>query len=231
MNWIELLSAVGTSGLAISKSGYFVKTGEIGCVTTFGTVKRDKNGKVKLIGSGFKFVIPFAQTILKVHTRKNTDSFENLFITLKNGISYKFNAYIVYHIMPNPDAIENVLFTLDNFKEFVQITFEKAIQQSLEGLSEINNTAINERLTNLIKPVLEKQGIDVDDCGLISFTATEQSQQLLGLKYKISIAENEANLDSGIMAAILGATPTVVTNIEKSKVQDNDNSHRYEVKI
>jgi hypothetical protein len=211
MDWIGLFSALAGSGVAVAKSGYFVKTGEVGAITTFGSVKRGNNGKIILLNAGFKLVIPFAQSILKVHTRKNTDNFSGLFITLKNGISYKFNAYVVYHVIDEPDAIENVLFTLDDYKEFVQITFEKAIQQSLEGLTEINNTKINEKLTTLIKPVLRKQGIDVDDCGLISFTATEQSQHLLGLQYKINVAK-EAILDNGIMAAILGATPTVVTN-------------------
>jgi len=214
--WLSLLSAIAGTGTVVAKSGYFVKTGEIGALTTFGAVKRGKNGKIKLLSPGFKVVIPFAQTIIKAHTRKNTDNFQELFITLSNGISYKFNAYIVYHVMSDADSVENVLFSLDNYKEFIKITFEKAIQQSLEGLTEIDNTAINERLTSLIKPTLIAQGIEVDDCGLISFTATEQSQQLLGLRYKIEVAKSY-KMNPGIMAAILGATPTVVTNAPKAK--------------
>lgn len=221
MDWLGLTSTLFGSSVAVAKSGYFVKTGEVGALTTFGAVKRGSDGKIVLIYEGFKFVVPFAQTIIKVHTKKNTEAFSDLFITLKNGISYKFNAYIVYHVMNDPISIENILFTLDNYKEFVQITFEKAIQQSLEGLSEINNTKINEKLTSIVKPILNIQGIDVDDCGLISFTATDQSQQLLGLHYKINIADT-TNLPSGIMAAILGATPTVVSGNLKTSVNSSE---------
>ena len=40
MDWLGLTSTLFGSSVAVAKSGYFVKTGEVGALTTFGAVKR-----------------------------------------------------------------------------------------------------------------------------------------------------------------------------------------------
>jgi len=208
---MELLSVGGALGSAIAalfKAGYFVKTGEVGAITTFGAVSRTKNGEIKLLGPGFKMVIPFAQTIVKVHTRKRTENFSNWSITLKNGLSYTFDAYMVYHVKSDANSIENVLFSLENYQEYILTVFERAVQSSLQDLERIDNKEINEKLVASLKPILEREGVELDDCGLVSFTATEQSQQLLSINFKLDIAE-KSTLDKGVLSAILGAIPTV----------------------
>ena len=225
---MELLSvggAVGSAILSIFKAGYFVKTGEIGAVTTFGAVNRTRDGKIKLLGPGFKMVIPFAQTIVKVHTRKRTSNFSNWSITLKNGLSYTFDAYMVYHVKSDPQSVENILFSLQDYEQYILTVFERAVQTSLQDLERIDNKGINEKLVKSLKPILDKEGVELDDCGLISFTATEQSQQLLSINFKLDIAE-KSNLDKGVLSAILGAVPMVSAGkvTEQPKKQEDKNA-------
>lgn len=217
---IEILSGVGA--IASSLFGFsFVREGEIGCVTTFGKASR-KNNKIKLIDSGFKFVIPFIQKINKIHIRKNTSRFENLQITLKNGVSYQFDSYIVYHVKNDPDSIENILFGLEDYNEFVNVIFDKYTQQVLQKIEVLNPEYINTTLNQLMKNALNSEGIILDECGLVNFTGTKESQALLGIQYKLQIAEKFGKPSQNVLAAILGATPVI--NIEE-KEQKNDQSN------
>lgn len=211
-----ILTGIGTGvGALISffSSFKWVKEGELGVLTTFGKASRNNDGTVKLVQKGFKFIIPFIQTLDKVHTQKNTSLYSGLGVTLKNGISYSFNAFIVYHIKPTEFAIENVLFKLEDYEQYVSLMYEKVIQDVLQEVDQLDSKKFNQEIKDLLKPILSKEGIQLDDCGLVSFTATEVSQQLLGINYKLQLAST-SNLPNNILAAAIGATPTV--SVEKS---------------
>lgn len=182
-------------------------------LTTFGKAKRNSDGTVKLVHQGFKFIIPFVQTLDKVHTQKNSSLYNGLGVTLKNGISYSFNAFIVYHIKPTAFAIENVLFKLEDYEQYVSLMYEKVIQDVLQEVDTLDSKKFNKEIKDLLTPLLDKEGIELDDCGLVSFTATEVSQQLLGINYKLQLAST-STLPNNILAAAIGATPTV--SVEKS---------------
>lgn len=223
---IGIISTV-VSGLSASAFAFnFVKEGEIGCITTFGKAHRNSKGDLKLIKSGFKIIVPFVQKIHKVHIKKNTSSYKDLKITLKNGLSYNFDAYIVYHTILNSKSVENIIFGLENYQEYVSLIFERVIQDVLQNVEEVEFEKINKKMMDKVKPLLQKEGFQVDECGLLSFSATENSQSLLGINYKLKIAGN-SKIDKGIIATAIGATPTVDVNKNYNKnvikkVDDDD---------
>jgi hypothetical protein len=132
--------------------------------------------------------------------------------TVKNGLSYTFNAFIIYHVKKDAKSVENVIFLIENYKEYVSLIFEKAIQDILQNVEVLDVEQLNVKIKTLIAPLLDVQGVELDDCGLISFAATETSQQLLGINYKLEIAKANPTVDTNIIAAAIGATPTISTN-------------------
>lgn len=192
----------------------WVKEGEVGVMTTFGKAKRDSNKKVVLVKPGFVFIFPVVQGINKLHVKKNSDSYSGLSVTLKNGLSYNFNAYVVYWVKPDPDSIENVLFVVEDYKQFVALLFEKCIQEVLQGVERLDAVELSSGISDKLRPLLDNEGIHLESCGLISFAATEASQHFLGINYKLELAK-ESKLPENIVAAAIGATP-VVTSAPKS---------------
>lgn len=203
---------------SIFKTFQWVKEGEIGTITTFGKASRDRNGNLNLLKPGFKILIPFIQQINKVHIVKNTDTYEDLLVTLKSGLTYKFNAFVIYHVKSDAKSINNVIFVIEDYKEYISMVFEKTIQDILQIVERIEPDKLNAEIKGKFGALIEKEGICVDDCGLISFAATDASQQLFGINYKLEVAAN-STLDPGIIAAAIGATPVV--SVEKQPVKKN----------
>lgn len=209
--------------VSLLSSFKWVKEGEIGVVTTFGKAKRDNNGQVELIESGFKLVFPIVQQINKVHIKKNTARYSDLAMTLENGLSFNLDAFIIYHVKTDPKSIENVLFGLEDYNEYVTVTFEKSIQKICREANDLDFNKMNELIFTDLKPVLDKEGIELDDCGLVSANATGVSQALLGIKYKLEKAyENYTALPSSILSAILGSVPVAWIEEPKSFVESKN---------
>ncbi len=216
---VEIVSTIA----AMLSSFRYVREGEIGCVTTLGKASRDKNGKIKLIGPGFRLIFPFIQSINRAHIRKNSDVFSDLQITLKNGLSYKFNAYIIYHVDVTPDSIESVLFILEDYREFASVIFEKTIQSVIQSAETIETDAFSNKIKELCREELMENGIIIDDCGLTSFTATSSSQNLIGINYKLQVASESNLLEQfpSIVAAAIGAVPTIT--LGQQEIVNNGN--------
>lgn len=207
--WAYLLAAGGGLWSGI-KSVSFVAEGERGVLLTFGKARREADGKIRVFGPGFRPLIPFAQRIVKTHMQKNTLWFENLQVTLGNGLSYTFDAYISYHIKDDPQWIEHVLFTLEDAVEFVGVKFRTIIQESLWGASPDEVPVIADKLQKAVERQLRSDGIKIDECGISSFAETSVSQMFRGIDYRIGKAiEYQDALPSCVLAAALGATATV----------------------
>lgn len=221
----EYISGVaGVIGLisTIFKSIVIVQEGELGTRTTFGALDRHKSGDLKLLKPGFNFVFPFIQQVKKVHLKTNTYEIKGLSVTLKNKLSYNFKGFITLHILPETKAIENVLYTIENYVEFITVSFEKEIQKILNKSEIIDTTIINKELLENIRSILIKEGIEVIDCGLVNFTLTPQSEAMLALNYKVDLAKS-ADLPNNVLCSVLGATPTVSVN-NKTEIIKEDKS-------
>lgn len=221
---MSLIASGIAGGIGILASA-FVKEGEIGCITTFGKAQRNTDGKIKLVKPGFLFIIPIIQKVNKVHTRKNTDQFTGLQVTLNNGLSYKFNAYIIYHVATDPNSVESVLFEIEDYKELVSVTFEKTIQTVIQNAEYIDPEKFSSEIKSAIYNSLKEQGIIVEECGLTSFSATDSSQSLIGINYRLNLAKQNKDLPISIISAAIGATPVVNvdnTTMIKQETEETD---------
>ena len=115
MDKMAIFGAVTSALFALSRSFALVKTGRIGVLTTWDKVRRTKDGQVKLIYPGFKLYFPFVQKILSAPLYKQTQNMREQSITLGNGLSYKFNAYMQYRLDgSSPDAVERFLCMVED---------------------------------------------------------------------------------------------------------------------
>jgi len=211
MDWAYILASAGGifSGF---KAVTFVREGERGILLTFGKAKRSKDGKVKLWGPGFRPMIPFVQRVEKIHMQKNTLNFPNFTVTLKNNLSYIFSGYIVYHIMDTPDWVEHALFRLEDVDAFVTVNFEQAVQKVMWKMDELELDGVDDKLLTQVNRILKKNGIEAEQCGVTGLTETPVSQSFRGVDYRIQKAlEFKDQLSECILAAAIGATPTVAT--------------------
>ena len=97
-----------------------------------GNIWNREGKKVKVLGpKKIPFVIPFVQKFEKTHIKSNTQHLPDMRITLKNTLSYTFDASVEYDILDDPDHLENVLFVLEDHLEFVTLNFKIAIQTVL----------------------------------------------------------------------------------------------------
>lgn len=215
-----LASVVGGGGAIFSgfKAFSTVTEAERGVKTTFGKAKRDKKtGKIKMYGPGGKWMFPFVQKMPTLRMKGNILHYENLMITLKEKLTYKFNAFITYDVKDDPDAVEHIMFNLEDRDLFVGNHFLKTIQKILHKSEELDLKNASSRLKKEMTSILDANGWEVRDCEIMMFAETSVSQFLRGVDYRISKAlEYKDQLSSNILCAALGVN-AVVTIDEEDK--------------
>ncbi len=217
----------------------FVREGEIGSITRFGKAKRDKQGKIKLIQPGFKWMIPLVHSMHKVHLRKDSLVLEDLTVTLQNDLSYHYSAFVSYHVSKEPNHVEIFLYGVENPHELVEQAFSSALSELLAGKNsaeDINKEAISTALEAKLKvSFLKDFGVEFDECGLTSFTESHEAQQVNVAKAKIKIAEthygSKEKIPEVVMAVCFGALPTMsvnqaTTHSKNSDDDDNDDEEK-----
>ena len=215
MDWGYILASVaGVMGGAKALSAT-IREGEKGVKVTFGKASRTKDGKVKVLGpKKIPFLIPFVLRFEKTHIKSNTQHLPDMRITLKNTLSYTFDASVDYDILDDPDHLENVLFVLEDHLEFVVLNFKIAIQTVLyqyDSAPEKMKTVgadIKKELTAL----LGDNGFKVNRCGIINLSETPTSQGSRSVDYRIEAAQNHLGVEKlpeCVLMAALGSTPVV----------------------
>lgn len=229
MDWTYVLASLaGIFGGAKSLSST-IKEGEKGVKTTFGKAARTKDGKVKVLGSQkIPILLPFVQKFVKTHIKSNTQHLPGMGITLKNGLSYTFDASLEYDVLDDPDHMENVLFTLEDHLEFITLNFKIAIQTILYKYDEtpekmkMVGADIKKELTTL----LGDNGFKVKTCGILNLTETPTSQGSRSVDYRIQAAQDHLGVDrlpECVLMAALGSTPVVGMN----DCKNDNNQYEY----
>ena len=218
MDWQYILLTIASIFGGAKSLSSTIREGEKGVKTTFGKASRTKDGKVKVLGpKKIPFVIPFVQKFEKTHIKSNTQHLPDMRITLKNTLSYTFDASVEYDILDDPDHLENVLFVLEDHLEFVTLNFKIAIQTVLyqydsapEKMKSVG-ADIKKELTTL----LGDHGFKVIRCGIINLSETATSQGSRSVDYRIQAAQNHLGVDKlpdCVLMAALGSTPVVGMN-------------------
>ena len=213
-----LASIVGTGGALFSgfKAFSSITENERGVRTFLGKAKRDKEtGKVVVYQPGGKWMLPFLHQMVKLRIKGNLITYENLTITLKNNLTYKFNAFITYDVKDDPDAIEHILFNEEDRDHFVGNHFLKSIQKVLHKTEELDLKTASARLMKEVSPRLEEKGWTVTDCDIMLFAETAVSQFLRGVDYRIQKAlEYQDQLSPKLLCAALGVSAVVTVDDE-----------------
>ena len=185
--------------------------------TRFGKAKRYKKGpnkgEVIIYGPGGTWMFPFVDKMNPVRMKGNITNYKDLSITLKNNLTYKFEAFITYDVIDETDWIYHVAFNLENFESTIGNQFLTAIQKILYKSEELDIKNAAARLKKEISPVAEENGFLIKDCEIMLFTETPTSQFLRGVDYRLAKAvEYQHILPSNILCAALGVNAVVTVD-------------------
>ncbi len=216
MEWLYyVLSIGGTLGGVWKSLSNTIQEGDLGVRLTFGKAGRDKDGKIIVLSpTRLPWVMPLVQRLDTIHIKNNTTNLPDMRITLKNKLSYTFDAFMDYDIDTAPDSIENILFKLEDWEEFITLNFKVAIQNSLyqyEATPEKMRTVGNDIKKELVK-LVAGNGFIVNSCGITNLSETPTSQATRSVDYRITAAMDHLGvktLPDCVLAAALGATPVV----------------------
>lgn len=222
-----ILGSLGAVGGIFKSLSSTIQEGELGCKTTFGKASRHKKGplkgKIKVMSpTKMPFVIPFAQKLNRIHIEDNTTHLPNMRITLKNSLSYTFDASVSFDVLTEPEQIESILFKIEDWDEFLVLRFKEAIQNVLYGYDETPDAMrevgkdIKKELTKLIKEHCDTNKrpnpFKITNCGILNLSETATSQASRSVDYRIAAAMAHLGVDKlpdCVLAAALGATPVV----------------------
>lgn len=215
MDWgYMLMTAGGIFGGAKSLSQTILE-GEKGVKTTFGKAHRGKDGKVIVVGpKKVPILIPFIQKFVKTHIKGNTQHLPDMRITLKNSLSYSFDAALEYDILDDPDHLENILFTLEDHLEFITLNFKQAIQTVLYKYDDTpaQMKEVGLKIKKELTVLLGDNGYNVKSCGILNLSETPTSQGSRSVDYRIQAAKDHLGVDKlpeCVLMAALGSTPVV----------------------
>lgn len=200
----------------------FVREGEKGSISRFGKARRNNDGKIKVVNPGIVFFIPFVDSINRIHMRIRTLEYANLSATLTNGLSYKYEVFIIYKVIDNPDDIEKALYLVENLPAAVGSQIQKAAWEFVSSAAS-RSEVTNEKFSKIAKEKLDEFfkrdfGVEIESCGINHFTESEQSQQATMINHKFVLAKEHLDkLPHGIVAACVGAVPTVPTSSQKQE--------------
>jgi regulator of protease activity HflC (stomatin/prohibitin superfamily) len=223
MDWTLILATIaGSSGAILSglKAYSTVKEGERGVLLTFGKAQRDEYGDVVVYEPGGRWIWPWAQKMDTLRVQKNIISYEGLTITLKNNLTYKFNAMLVYDVIEEPKWIEHILYKMEDRDSYVGVYFMQAIQKVLHRSEELDIKNASNRLKKELSIILEANGWRIEDIDVTLFTETPISQFLRGTDYRISKAlEYKDQLPDNVLCAALGVNAVVTVEESGGKVK------------
>lgn len=203
--------------VGLAKGLVFVREGELGSRTTFGKAKRGRDKKIIITDPGFVILIPFIHSMQKAHIRMDSVVLKDLAVTLGNGLSYQYSAFVAYHVSPKPEDLEKFLYQVENPKELISQKLSSEMREILveeQDPEKAKGEGMNSKLAARLKDyLLNNIGVTLDSCGLTSLTESAQAQQfgVSVAKYKY-VKENlfkDVTVPETVAAACFGALPTV----------------------
>ena len=149
-------------------------------------------------------------------------------VTLNNGLSYHYSAFVAYHVSDKPENLEKFLYLVENPHELISQKLSSEIRELLtkeDNAYKATGKEINEKLSTALATYLEEKiGVILDSCGLTSLTESAQAQQV-----KVSIAKMEyatthyggkEKIPETVVAACFGATPVVAPPTVQQKAHE-----------
>lgn len=214
MDWSLILASILGGGATIFsgiRAFSAVHEGWVGVKLAWGKAERNKEtGEINLYGPGVKWLIPFKEKMQTVQIKKNMIHLDDLTITLKNNLTYKFEAAIIYDVINEPKHIENIMFLMESPDLFVELCFKKAIQKVLHKSEELDINKASSNLMKELKPVLLENGWIIRDVDIMLFAETVASQVLRGVDYRIEKAlEYQDQLSPQLLAAAMGVSAMI----------------------
>jgi regulator of protease activity HflC (stomatin/prohibitin superfamily) len=223
MDWSLILASILGGGLTIFsgfKAYSSIKEGEVGVKLNWGKAARDEHGEIILHYPGVRWLIPYKQKMETLRIKKNIITLTDLTITLKNNLTYKFEAFLFYDTICNPKNVENILFYMEDRDIYVENNFKKAIQKVLHKSEELDIKNASSRLKRELEPILIANGWTIDDVDIVLFAETPTSQLLRGIDYRIEKAlEYQDQLNPQILSAALGANAFIPIESHDSEVE------------
>ena len=219
-----------------------VKEGQLGSLTVFGRAVR-RNGKIKVIKPGLRLMIPLVHNMQKAHIRMDSLELNDLNVTLKNGLSYHYSAYVAYHVSGEPDDLEKFLYKVENPQELISQKLSSEIRELLTKEEDAQNATgkeINEKLSKILQEYLiDKIGVTLDSCGLTSLTESATAQQVSVTVAKVAYAktlykkdgEENAEIPETVLAACFGSSPiTAPLTVSQKEHQKKEEKSWFSVK-
>lgn len=215
--WLASFGAAGGIFAGV-KAIPSVREGQRGVRTTLGRASRTDDGKIRVLTpQKFVPIFPFVQKIHTVHMEENTIHFSDMRITLKNTLSYTFDSFLSYSIEDTPEAVESVIFKLEDAMEYVGLNFKLAVQSALYQYDDTPEKmkTIGKDIKDELEKLIRGKGFKINQCGIVNLSETPTAQASRSVDYRIQAAVDHLGtekLPECVLAACLGATPVVSPN-------------------
>ncbi|MFN0008521.1 MAG: SPFH domain-containing protein [Planctomycetota bacterium] len=193
----------------IRATGKIVQTGQTGLLFSFGRAK-------KVIGPGFRALIPFLQIVRIVPTRHRTLHLPAQCVTTRDGLVYFVDANLVFQVVD----IRKALVEIDDLVKGMSQALGLGVQAVLVERGRAEMRAGGELDALLAKDLgrrLEPWGVEVVRAGFITITPSPESLRVTQIAAQVEEREKAfgafeaAGLSRGQALALLG-TRTRLTN-------------------
>lgn len=193
----------------IRATGKIVQTGQTGLLFSFGRAR-------KVIGPGFRALIPFVQIVRIVPTRHRTLHLPAQCVTTRDGLVYFVDANLVYQIVD----VRKALVEIDDLVKGMSQALGLGVQAVLvlRGRSEMRaGPELDARLAEDLSRRLEPWGVELVRAGFITITPTPESMRVTQVAAQVEAREKaladfeSAGLKRGQALALLG-TRTRLSN-------------------
>lgn len=154
----------------IRATGKIVQTGQTGLLFSFGRAK-------KVIGPGFRALIPFLQVVRIVPTRHRTLHLPAQCVTTRDGLVYFVDANLVYQVVD----VRKALVEIDDLVKGMSQALGLGVQAVLVERSRAEMRAgpeLDARLAEDLGRRLEPWGVEVVRAGFITITPTPESMRV-----------------------------------------------------
>jgi len=193
----------------IRATGKVVDTGQTGLLFSFGRAK-------KVIGPGFRMLLPFVQVVRVVPTRHRTLHLPGQRVTIRDGLVYYVDANLVYRVVD----VRKALVEIDDLVKGMTQALGLGVQAVLVARGRASLRAgpeLDAALAEDLGRRLEPWGVEVVRAGFITITPSPESLRITQLSAQVEARTRalagfeSAGLPPGRGLALLG-TRTRLSN-------------------
>jgi len=229
-----IFGALVTCVTTLFKTFKFVQEGEQGVKLTFGRVKRNKDGKPKIVYPGFALLIPWAQTLKRHHVRQQTHRLDHQSITLADGLIYNVSAIVICRVKD----IYKALFEISDL-DLSLVDLAMGILREVVSVKKHNELhdmkTISNELLEALRGKAGEWGVEFIQFNLTDCAPSTESAPLVaaeaGVRLRLQALKKGIESEgvgvkdiSEVLAATLIGVP-LVTSVTSSAFSSNGNSH------